>query len=56
MGVDEVETMSMLTIEEEVLGVTISQSSTIRSTQTSIPSLDSCNTDRCSSSCAAIHM
>ena len=56
IGVEEVETMSMLTIEEEVLWGTMSQLDTIRITQINIPSMDSCNIKRCSSSARAIHM
>ena len=44
MGVEEVETMSTLTIEEPTLGKTMSTSGTLVGTPSTIPSMQGCNT------------
>ena len=49
MGVEEVETMSTLTIEEPTLGKTMSTSGTLVGTPSTIPSMQGCNTRSCSS-------
>ena len=50
MGVEEVETMSTLTIEDPTLGKTMSTSGTLVGTPSTIPSMQGCNTKSCSSS------